>query len=338
MKNFINGTEFTLSELKKIINMAIGFKNGTIAIPNLSGKILTLIFNNTSLRTKLSFESGMYKLNGKSNIISSTDTWDFEYEDSKIMNQNKQEHIKEAAKVIAAYSDIIGLRKSELITKESSSQTKQTWNMLKQDQAIKQLAKNSNKPIINMESNMFHPCQSLADMQTIVENLGKVKKKKYVLTWAPHPKPLPLATPHSQILTPNIFGMDVTLACPKGFELDPSVIELAESHGGKIKIEHDQKKAFKDADVIVAKSWASLKYFGKWEEEKKLRNKHSDWMVTQDKIDLSNNAIFLHCLPVRRNVVVHDRVLDGANSKILQQAENRMWTQMALVNKLINTK
>ena len=186
---------------------------------------------------------------------------------------------------------------------------------------------------------MFHPCQALADMMTLVEHFKNAKKKKYVLTWAPHPKPLPLATPHSQLLTPAIFGMDVTLIHPEGFNLDEDILNLAkkEAHnsGGSLKITHNQKEAFSGADVVVAKSWASLKHFGDWEKEAEYRSRYKNWIVDEEKMSLTNKAIFMHCLPVRRNVVVADAVLDGSQSVVIQEAENRLWSQMALIHYLL---
>lgn len=365
-KNLISGAEFSLTEQKQIIADALAYKkicksggtsNEAIAaastaqkLPDLSGQVLTLLFANPSLRTRLSFETGMKKMQGIVNTISGQDTWQFEYEDGVVMDKDKQEHIKEAAAVLASYSDIIGLRKSELITNTTASQAaaalatdpQTAWSELKADQAINQLALYAKKPVINMESNMFHPCQSLADMMTMTEIFGdsELHNKQYVLTWAPHPKPLPLATPHSQLLTPAIFGMNVTLVHPEGFELDESVMTLAQQKskeaGGTLTITHDQQEAFQGADIIMAKSWASLKYFGDWQAEAAHRAKYTDWTVTASKMALTNSAKFMHCLPVRRNVVVSDEVLDGPNSIVIQEAENRMWIQMAIINYLLN--
>ena len=338
-KDFITGIEFSLDEQQEMIQTAIKYKNGT-AMPDHSGKGLTLIFANPSLRTRLSFESGMKKMKGEVNVLSASDSWEFEYEDGVVMDQNKQEHIKEAAPILSTYTDLIGLRKSDLMTKKNSAHISDSWEELKEDQAMKQLAKYCEKPIINMESNMFHPCQSLADVMTMTEHFGYVEKKKYVLTWAPHPKPLPLATPHSQLLTPAIFGMDVTLVCPKGFELDSDVISLAEQKaeesGGMVHVSNEQEEAFDGADVVMAKSWASLQFFGKWQEEAAYRKKFTHWMVTEEKMKLTNNALFMHCLPARRNVVVSDAVMDSENSVVIQEAENRMWAQMSLVSKLLS--
>lgn len=334
--HFITTGDYTKSQLQSIINKAIAYKKGQ-EVPNCSSKILTLIFANPSLRTRLSFESGMKKMGGQVNVLSANDAWEFEYKKGVVMDGYTQEYIKEAAQVISSYTDLIALRKSDLMTKKSSTQQiQQTWEELKTDQPIHALAKYSDKPVISMESNMFHPCQSMADVMTMQEHFGDLKNKKIVLTWAPHPKALPLATPHSQLLTPSIFGADVTLACPSGFELDADVMSLAKEKANKFSITNNQMSAFESADVVIAKSWASLKYFGDWDAESEYRKKFINWMVDQNKMDLTNNAIFMHCLPVRRNVVVSDEVLDGKQSVVIQEAENRMWVQMAIIDYLIN--
>ncbi len=337
-KDFISGLEFSQSELKAMIDLALQYKAGK-NIPKYSDKILTLIFANSSLRTRLSFESGMHKLSGAVNVISASDSWQFEYKEGAVMNGDTQEHISEAARVLSRYSDLIGLRKCELITRSGSVLPQSPWSELRTDQPIQQLAKYADKPVINMESNMHHPCQAMADMLTMTEQFGSVAKKKYVLTWAPHIKPLPLATPHSQLLLPSIFGMDVVLTCPSGFELDPEVIEIAKNKaiesGGSVSITNDQKKALFGADVVVAKSWASLKFFGDWEDEAAYRSQFKDWMLTNEKMKLTNNAYFMHCLPVRRNVEVSDEVLDSPRSLIIDEAENRMWAQMAIIHSLL---
>ncbi len=334
-KNFITTGDYTKAQLQLIIDKAIAYKKGQ-EIPDYSNKILTLIFANPSLRTRLSFESGMKKLGGKVNVLSATDAWEFEYKKGVVMNGNTQEYIKEAAQVISSYTDLIALRKSDLMTKKSSTQeVEQTWEELKKDQPIYELARYADKPIISMESNMFHPCQSMADVMTMQEHFGSLTGKKIVLTWAPHPKALPLATPHSQLLTPSIFGADVTLACPSGFELDADVMNFAKGKAGKFSITNNQVSALEDADVVIAKSWASLKYFGDWKAESDYRKKFTDWMVDKNKMDLTNNAIFMHCLPVRRNVVASDEVLDSEQSVVIQEAENRMWVQMGIIDYLL---
>lgn len=319
MKHFINTNDFTKEELEKMIEMAINFKNGG-KLPDFSDKILTLIFANPSLRTRLSFESGMKKLKGQVNVLNAQDSWKFEYEDGAIMNQDKQEHIKEAAKVISKYTDLIALRDCSLLSNGGDTE-KMDYAEYKKDIPITQLAKYAEKPVINMESNIYHPCQAMADMMTIHEKFGKPAKKKYVLTWVPHIKNLPTATPNSQIITPQIFDLDITLVCPKGLELDSEIV------GKNFKIVHDQKEALKNADIVVAKSWLA----------KSTDADDKDWILTNEKMSLTNNACFMHCLPLRRNVEVEDAVIDAPYSLILQEAENRMWVQMAIITYLLNT-
>lgn len=323
-KDFITTSDFSQQELLDMITTGLNYKKGQKDLCA-TDKILTLIFANPSLRTRVSFESGMKKLGGSVNTISTHDAWNFEYETGGIMNGSTQEHIIEAAQVLSAYSDLIGFRKSELIT---SSETQKSWDELKKDIPIKKLAQYANKPVINMESNMYHPCQAMADMMTIIEKLIEPQKKKYVLTWAPHPKPLPLATPHSQLITPTLFDMDVTLCCPPGFELDKDIMNTR-----NVTITHDQETAFKNADVIVAKSWASLKYFGDWEAEQAHRKNYNDWIITPEKIPPT--ALFLHCLPIRRNVVASESLIESPQSALIHNAENRMWAQMGIISHLL---
>lgn len=340
MKHYLTTGNFTTAELQQIIASAIAMK-ASDKYADMSGKILISLFANPSLRTRLSFESGMKKMGGMVNTLNTGNSFNLEFGNGVIMNTDKAEHIKEAAQVVSRYADIISLRKSELITtSDKTANITQSWEELSQDNAINQLAEFATKPVINMESNMYHPCQSLADMMTMQEHIGEVKKKKYVLTWAPHPKALPLATPHSQTLTPCMFGMNVTVVHPEGFDLDSSVVELAKQKatqaGGTLNISHDQTAAFKDADVIMAKSWASLKYFGQWQQEAAHRKQFEDWTVTSEKMAQTNDAKFMHCLPVRRNVVVADSVIDSPNAITIDQAENRMWVQMGIVEFLMN--
>jgi N-acetylornithine carbamoyltransferase len=214
-----------------------------------------------------------------------------------------------------------------------------SWETLKKDKILKSFMEFSQIPVINMESNVFHPCQGLGDAVTIKEKLGKTQGKKYVLTWAYHPKALPMATPNSQILAACDLGMNITVAHPPGWELDPQIIEAMSQRvkqtGGSIHFSNSMEEALKGAKVVCAKSWGALNYYGNWAREKEIRDQLKGWIVTQEKMSLTDNAIFMHCLPVRRNVKVTDEVLDGKNSVILDEAENRMWAQMALLSELI---
>ena len=347
-------------------------------ISNLEPPTMTALFANPSLRTRLSFESGMQKLGGHCNVMNLATGYELEYEFGVTMDSTKAEHAKEAAQVVSRYSDIIGMRNSSLITRDANTaEVKDNYSTYKSDQAITQFAHYATTPVINMESNMYHPCQGLADAMTICEiresklvslekgdteglsnktpftfplskgdknelNSQNISEKnlKYVLSWAPHPKALPLATPHSQLLMPAYLdNIDITLCCPPEFMLDPDVIQQTEEVLGKpVTISHDQTEAFQDADVITAKSWVSIPHFGDWEAEKNIRNQYQSWTITKEKMALTNQAAFMHCLPMRRNIIASDEVIDSPQSKIIDQAENRMWAQMALISYLLNNE
>ena len=339
MKHFIDGTELTDTEIQNVVKTALAWKKDPTKVAEIKNKIATLLFSNPSLRTRLSFESGIKKLKGNVNIIDLGSAWNLEYNTGTVMNTDAQEHIKEAAKVVSRYSNILGLRNSALMTKTQTNQNSTTYRDMAADTPIRNFAKYATVPVINMESNMHHPCQGLADVVTMQEALGTTKNKKYVLTWAPHPKALPLATPHSQLLLPSRFGLDITLVHPPGFDLDPEIIKksknYAESSGGSLTQTNNQETAFQDADIIMAKSWASQANFGDWTAESTHRKKYLDWQITEEKMKKTKKAKFCHCLPVRRNVVVSDKVLDSTSSIVIDQAENRMWAQMALIEFLL---
>jgi len=327
MRHFISCQDRSKEELLEIINLGIEIKKGAYQ-PDFSKKILTLVFANPSLRTRLSFANGFKKFGGQVSIIDAGSAWNFEFEDGTVMDGTTQEHYKEMIRVVSRYSDLLGIRDASLASKSSTATGEASWAETKENDHLNKFIKHSEKTIINMESNIFHPCQALSDSMTIMENTDKKTEDINVaLTWAPHPKPLPLATPHSQMLMPSLLGMKVHLVCPPGFELDPEIMQLARGSASNFQVHHDQK-ILKEMDFVIAKSWASLEYFGKWPEEQKYRAKFSDWTINQSKI---GDAKFMHCLPVRRNVVVADEVLDSEQSLVIDEAENRMWAQIALM-------
>ncbi|MFA5352156.1 MAG: N-acetylornithine carbamoyltransferase [Candidatus Gracilibacteria bacterium] len=330
MQHFYNTADFSKSEIEAILANAHKLKAGEIPKTAL-GKIITLVFANLSLRTRLSFESGMKKLGGEANVLNAGDSWDFEYEAGVVMDKNTQEHISEAARVISRYSDLIGIRNCSMMAGGKSEGG--AWETIKRDKAVTGLMQHATVPVINMESNMYHPCQAMADVMTMQEKLGNLAGKKVVLSWAPHPRSLPLATPHSQLLLPTQLGANVTLACPLGYELDTDVLEDAkkfcEVNTAEFKIEHDQATALQDADVVIAKSWTSLKFLGNPEGEAVEKQKLQDWQIKLANLD--PKTYFMHCLPIRRNVVAEDAVIDSPNSLIIKEAENRMWAQMAIM-------
>lgn len=338
LKHFYNTADFPQKEIYKMIELATAFKKGKLS-KSLQGKSLAMLFFNPSLRTRLSFMIAMQKLGGLGIDFPIKEGYTFEYKLGETMNKGTIEHIKDAAKVISRYCNAIAVRSSELITSSSESVQVNGWQEIKSDKTIQSFMKYSDVPVINMESNVYHPCQGLGDALTIKETLGKTKKKKYVMTWAYHPKSLPMATPNSQILGACDLGMDVVIAHPKGWELDTDILKSMEQRvteaGGNLSVTNSQEEACKNADVVCAKSWGALKNYGNWEHENKLKENLKNWIVDKSLMNLTKNAIFMHCLPVRRNVEVTDEVIDSKNSVVITEAENRLWAQMSILSSLV---
>lgn len=338
-RDFINTADFSQKEILYLIDLALAIKTGEVTL-DLGGRVLATVFFNPSVRTRVSFAAAMFKLGGLAiDLTPGQGSWTFEFREDVVMDGATIEHIKEAAPVLSRYCDAIAVRCSELVTTAAESAKVEPWDEAKKDRVIRGFAQYSTVPVINMESNVYHPCQGLGDAVTLKEKLGKTLGKKYVLTWAYHPKALPMATPNSQMLAACDLGLEVTLAHPEGWDLDPGIMALAaqraEQSGGTLRVIHSQEAAFKDADVICAKSWGALRFYGNWEQENEIREAFRHWIVDMRKMKLTNNAMFMHCLPVRRNVVASDEVLDSRNSIVVDQAENRMWAQMALLAALL---
>ncbi len=329
-KNLVSTQDWKKEELDQVLDLAIKLKKKPFN-KNLANKTLFMVFFNPSLRTRSSFETAMNQSGGHAvNLAIGQGMWKLEHQEGTVMNGECAEHIKDAAKVLSRYGNAIGVRCFPEL---------KNWKKEKNDSIIKGFAKHASTPVINMESTLYHPCQALADIMTVKEHLGKTKKKKFVLAWCYHPKALPTAVPNSAALIASRYGMDTTIACPKEFELDPSIIksvkENCKLNGSKMEIVNDMDKALKGADIVYAKSWGSINYYGNWDEEKILRNKLKDWKITKQKMQLTNNAKFMHCLPVRRNVVVDDAVIDSKNSLVYDEAENRLHVQKALLNSIM---
>jgi N-acetylornithine carbamoyltransferase len=294
----------------------------------LGGKVLTGLFMNPSLRTRTSFEVGMHRLGGHMVVLEpGASSWAIEYAQGAVMDQGCAEHIIEAAGVLSGYSDVLALR---------AFSGMQDFDAEMQDLPIKSLAAHSQVPVISMESAMWHPCQALADALTLREHVANpahnLQGKKLTLTWAKHPRMCGVAVPHSTLLMATRLGMDVTLAHPREYALHPDVMQMASEtagqSGGSLTLSEDMQGACEGADVIYAKAWGAPCDYGHRERGEARNMGHESWRVDGATLDA---ARFMHCLPVRRNVVVTDDVLDGPQSLVQHQAHNRLWAQMALL-------
>ncbi len=281
-----------------------------------SDKTIGLLFFNPSLRTRLSTQKAAQNL-GMTTMVMNFDKegWALEFEDGTIMDQGKSEHIKEAAQVISQFCDIIAIRAfASLEDKEKD----------KAEIVLNGFATYASVPIINMESSVGHPLQALADAITLEENKEHLngRKPKVVLSWAPHPKALPHAVANSFVEMMQKQEADFVITHPRGYELDPEITANS-------SIEYDQAKAFEGADYIYTKNWSCFSDYGK------VLSKDTSWMISKEKMSLTNNAKFMHCLPVRRNVVVEDAVLDHPDSLVIEQANNRTFAAQTVLKKIL---
>jgi N-acetylornithine carbamoyltransferase len=331
MKNFLNTADFPPAELEEIIESALLFKQGEISEKSLNGKSVALVFFNPSLRTRASMQVGIYELGGNAVILEpGNSSWTLEHREGVVMDADKTEHLKEFVRVLERYVSAIGVRTFANL---------QNWEAERLEPILSAFEKYSTKPIINLESAMHHPCQALADMMTIREKFGK-QRKKILLTWAWHPKPLPMAVPNSFALAAAQFGHDLRIAHPKGYELDVELMQeiskQAAETGGSVEIVNNVENAFDNVEVVYAKSWGGSQFYGATEKDVEFRaDLRNDWIVDEAKMARTNEAIFMHCLPVRRNVIVTDSVIDSANSVVIDEAENRLHVQKAIMTKLI---
>jgi N-succinyl-L-ornithine transcarbamylase len=280
---------------------------------SIQNKSICLLFLNPSLRTRLSSQRAAQNLGVDVTVFDvGVGGWQLEFSDGAVMNGNKAEHIKEAASVIGMYFDIVAIRAfAKLEDKEEDYS----------EQVLSQFIKHCPVPVVNLESSTRHPLQAFADLITI-ESHKKVEKPKVVLTWAPHPRALPQAVANSFSLWTQKANYDLTITHPEGYELAP---EFA----GNANIEYDQKKAFEEADFVYAKNWSSYSEYGKILSEDK------NWMIDEAKMKLTNNAKFMHCLPVRRNVVVSDGVIDSESSLVIEESGNRIVSAQTVFKKLL---
>jgi N-acetylornithine carbamoyltransferase len=331
MNRFNDLADFSAAEIGELLALATRLERQPQPRA-LEGKVLSLLFLSPSLRTLASFQAAMVRLGGGSFVISpDMSIHGIETRPGIVMDGAAAEHIREAVPVIASYGDIMGIRafaeRRDLATEVA-------------DREFEALAKLVQVPLINMESAIQHPCQSLADWKTM-DDLGIPKQgARFVLSWAYHPRALPLAVPSTTVKMAAMRGMDVVVLRPEGFDLPPSIIaqarSLAETSGGSVTETTNRAEALEGAHVIYAKSWSSTRHYGDKLADQALREPLTDWCVDEPWFaNAQPDCRFMHCLPVRRGVVVADRILDGPRSVVIPEARNRMFAQMAVLHRML---
>jgi len=330
-RDFLNTADFTLDELTSLINLAATIKSGNYLERPLQGRSVALVFFNPSLRTRASMEIGIHELGGNPVTLDvGKGTWSLEHRESVVMDSDKTEHIKEAARVLSRYVAAIGVRAFPEMKDYEVEMT---------DPVVRGFAEYSDVPVFNLESSRHHPFQALADAMTMREKLGKFSGQRVVLSWANHPKPLPMAVPNSFALIAAQCGLDLTIACPPEYDLgDDSMTEIeaaASSSGGRVTISRNQQNACEGARIVYAKSWGSKNFYGRGEDDVALRQRYRHWRIDEQMMRTTDNGWFMHCLPVRRNVVVTDGVLDGPQNAAIDEAENRLHVQKAVLASIL---
>lgn len=332
MKHFLNTQDWSRTELDAVLAEAAAFKRRKLG-DQLRGRSIALVFFNPSMRTRTSFELGAFQLGGHAVVLQpGKDAWPIEFDLGTVMDGEAEEHIAEVARVLSRYTDLIGVRAFPKFV---------DWQVDREDRVLNAFARYSTVPVINMET-ITHPCQELAHAMALQEHFGTtdLRGRKYVLTWTYHPKPLNTAVANSALTIATRLGMDVTLLCPTpDYVLDERYMGWAERNvaesGGSLTVSHDIEGAYAGADVVYAKSWGALPFFGRWQDEKPLRDAHRHFIVDERKMALTRDAIFSHCLPLRRNVKATDAVMDSPSCIAIDEAENRLHVQKAVMAALV---
>ena len=314
MKRFLTPTD--IGDLKQALKEAKEIKQNPYADQVLGkNKTLLIIFFNSSLRTRLSTQKAALNLGMNVIVLDiNNDGWKLETEQGVVMDGDKPEHIREAVPVMGQYCDIIGVRSFARFENKEDDYSEKILN---------QFIELSGKPVISLESATRHPLQAFADLITIEEFKTK-PRPKVVLTWAPHPRALPQAVPNSFVEWMKPANVDLVVTYPQGYDLAPEFME-------GVTYEPDQKKAFEGADFIYAKNWASFTQYGH------VLNKDRSWTVDETKMALTNQAKFMHCLPVRRNMIVTDGVIESPNSIVIQEAANRVISAQVVLKRMLQT-
>jgi N-acetylornithine carbamoyltransferase len=330
MHRFLDLADFTRDEIVDLLALAQRLQDHPEP-QALAGKILGLLFLNPSLRTLASFQAGMMRLGGNAFVVTpGQGTWQVETRTGAVMNAGAAEHVREAIPVLATYCDALGIR--------SFAEGKDLATDLAEGQ-FKMMAEMCDKPFVNMESAVNHPCQALADWKTM-DDLAVPKAGKFVLSWVYHPRALPLAVPAATVHMAAQRGMEVVVLRPKGYALPDAIMQkahaAARAAGGTVTETSDRSAALEGAHIVYAKEWGSPLHYGDAEAESRARQPLGDWCVRENWFKRGRpDCHFMHCLPVRRNVAVADEVLDGPRSRVIREAANRMVVQMAVLYRLL---
>jgi N-succinyl-L-ornithine transcarbamylase len=312
MKHFTSVKD--IPDLKRAVAMASEIKKNRFGYQHLGrNKTMVLIFFNPSLRTRLSTQKAAMNLGMNTMVMNvSDDGWQLESELGVVMDGDKPEHLLEAIPVIGRYCDVVGVRSFAKFQSKEDDYSEKILN---------QFIEYAGVPVVSMEAATRHPLQSFADLLTIEEH-KRTERPRVVLTWAPHPRPLPQAVANSFVEWMREADYDLVVTHPEGYELAPVFMQ-------GIGVEYDQRKAFEGADFIYAKNWASYKDYGQ------ILSKDFSWTVNEEKMALTNDGRFMHCLPVRRNVIVTDGVLDGPASILVEEAANREISAQAVLKMIL---
>jgi N-acetylornithine carbamoyltransferase len=330
----VDGTELGWEGTAALVARARELRLGARA-KRFDGASLAAVFLAPSLRTRTSLEVAASRLGVHPVVLQpGSDAWALELRDGVVMDGVAAEHVREAAAVLGSYADVVAVRAfAGLVDLEAD----------RADRVLAGFCRHAGKPVLSLESAQFHPLQGLADTATWMNHLGDdLRGVPLTLTWAPHPKALPSAVPHQVLLSAALAGMDIRVANPEGCGLDRRVLArahgLAGARGGGVRVHTDQAEALAGSRVVVAKAWAGASVYADPAANAASRAAHSSWKVGEGQMAHTASAGFMHCLPVRRGVVVDDAVLDGASSWVLEQAENRLWTAMALLERILEKR
>ena len=334
MRHFTRLSDLGVDGVDEVLGAALAWKKQPPGA-HLRDKLLGMVFFNPSLRTRASFEAAMLRGGGHALVLEvGGGVWKLEDRAGAVMDADKPEHIREAIPVLGRYVDALAVRTFAALADDNADAADPVIN------AFRELA---GVPVVSMESAREHPCQGLADLLTVREQFGKTRGLPVTLIWAPHIKPLPKAVPHSFLLTAAAAGCEVRIAHPPGFNLHPAVVAEARQYaahsGGSVTLTPDRQAALAGSRVVYAKSWGPATRDVPASKAAARITAHKNWLVTDQTLAAAaQDAIFLHCLPVRRNVEIADAVLDGVHSRVINQAENRFHVQRVLLQELLNQK